>query len=547
MTDLASPRNYLLPQLSGVAVTHHEPPRKISFARGIKGYRNDRFVIIPNTKSSRSPDVCVSVNGSEGQGFTHEGFVSQICRQQSVADNESKNLKYLSLLKEYTSAVLSVKSLISELENLLEEQSSDDENRSSCSKDSSWDLSKALNVLERYRAETKIIKNLEIRFRSFLKSEMPYLCHKIGVTLQSLFKFVQSAQNDILLNVHMILSRELARIHSFSVTSLMRTDSGWRATCKHLCQLAGKFEKLASDSLTECSQWAYGWRSRVLVFVSKRGGIRTKAPLLYLKILSEPYLIFHLKVLLSSMTMCEFIGRIIQERTFRISEGALSTFYSLIFDEERYWKLHEKFNGLHEPRSSPNSPVEERQSKEKMAYLRKSLSVIIKRTRNKFFQELWAAGQQEEPLVSECLVDVVTSDNKFARSSDSQLITNESNNSLHSNHSKKKSNTKLNGISSDLSTVSKKVHWGDMMDSSHNKKLLDGHMDTIWNTLSNGFANELCYCAIQVDAPKQQWDMSLTAMDLDRASVAQSCLSFKRLRADSGMYYFEILALSFCS
>ena len=484
------------------------------------------------------------MNGSEGQGFAHRGFVSQICRQQSVADNENKNLKYLSLLKEYTSAVLSVKSLICELENLLEEQSSEEESKSSCSKDSSWDLSKALNVLERYRAETKLIKNLEIRFRSFLKSEMPYLCHMIGMTLKSLFKFVQSAQNDILLNVHMILSRELAKIHSFSVASLMRTDSGWRATCKHLYQLAGKFEKLASDSLSECGQWTCGWRSRVLVFVSKRGGIRTKAPLLYLKILSEPYLILHLKVLLSSMTICEFIRRIIQERTFRISEDALSSFYSLIFDEGRYWKLHEKFDGLHDARSSPNSSAEEQQSKEKMAYLQKSLSVMVKRTRNKFIQDLWATGQQEEPLVSECLVDVLTSDNKFARSFDNQLITNESNNFLHSNHSKKRSDTNLNGISSDLSTISKastcskKVHWGDMMDSSHNKKLLDGHMDTIWNALSNGFPNELCYSAVQVDAPKQQWDMSLTAMDLDRASIALSCLTFKRLRADSGLYHF---------
>lgn len=543
MTEL-SPTDCLRSQLAGVVKTQHGTFRQALLSANPPCSSKESFVVISNSNSCRNNDICLCINGYEGQGFVHKSFVSRACSEHGQLHAENKKLKYFALLKEYVSTVTSIKNIICELESFSEEQCSDEgmetETKYSC------DLSRVLNILERYRSDMKHFRTLEVRFQSFLKSEMLYLSRFIGLTLSGFPEFILTAEQGVLQSVYIILTGELKNLVRFSVAELSRKDSSWNANCIHLCQLAGKFEKLASAATKEFGKWGRSWRDRVVVFVSKRDGVRSKFPFLYLKNLSQPYLLSYIKAWMVSMGISDNIANFINVRTHRVSSKCLKLLYLLLFKGEPFLHMQQIQNDQPDLKE-PDQHVTENQKKEdESTNVQKSMAISIKSFRSKFFQEFWEETHKEEPLISSFIMTLLNSNFNFTKSKSANLLVEFGKARMESSQDR---NMDLMQPQNGLSIVadsnkspgtSKKVQWNDMVNPNFSKETINSHMDSLWKSLSRCFINQLCYQHVFCDKEGQQWDFSLTAMDPIRTAVVLSCLSVKKLRSESGesCYYF---------
>ena len=540
MTGL-SPRNCLPSQLPGVVTARHGTLRELSLARRGPRKSNERFVVVSNSKSCRNPDICICINGFESQGFVHKSLVSRDCKEHSEFHIENKKLKYFALLKEYINSVTSIRNLICELETFSEEQCNDEgnDNNYAC------DLSKVLNILERFRSDMKHMKGLEVRFKSFLKSEMLYLSHTIGLTLKGFTKFISSAEHQVIQNVYMILKKELKNLVGYSVDELCRKNSSWNENCIHVCQLAGKFEKLAYETTNEVGKWSKTWRDRIFVSISKRGGVRTQCPLLYLKKLSQPYLLGYIRTWMLSMSLYDNLTNFINVRAFRVSNYCIELLYLLVFKEERFWQ-----QGQNEPDETKDSellPSHGQRNENKSKHTKKSLAISIRSFRSKFFQGLWENVQKEEPLISSFVMTLLNSNFSPSKGKAAHLAVDLGKRKIEVDHEKTIDLGSQNGLSVAVDVTkspgaSKKVQWDDMVNPNFSKETIDSHMDSLWKSLSRRFVSQLCYQYSFADQENHDWDFSIATIDPGRASIAMSCLSAKKLRSDSGKLFQSIIS-----
>ena len=532
MTELSP--NCLPAQLPGVATARHGPLQGIPLASRGKRKSNTSFIVISNFKSCRKPDLCICINGFESEGFVHKSFVSQECNEHSRIHIEKKSLEYFALLKEYITSVTSIRNLISELEAFSEEQCNDEgseeDSKYSCN------VSKVLNILERFRSDMKHMKSLEVRFKSFLKSEMLFLSQTIGLTLRGLTKFILSSEHQVIQSVYMILKNEIKNLINYSVDELCRKNSSWNENCIHLSQLAGKFEKLARETTMDVEKWTKSWRDKIVVSVSKRSGIRSQYPLLYLKKLSQPHLLKYIKSWMLLMSLDDNFTNFISSRSLRVANNCIKSFYLLVFQEDKFCQparneVEMKDSDL---LSTPNEKNEELSRSTK-----KSLAISLKSFRSKFFQGLWEDVCKEESIISVFIMTVLSSNFSPNWGKSANLTGDAGKCKSECTQDKsvdlgQQNGLIIPGIADKSQTISKKVHWDDMVDPDFSKEAIDSHMDSLWISLSKDFCNRLCYEYSFADLVNQKWDFSLVAMDPERASIALSCLSVKKLRSDSG-------------
>ena len=532
MTGLSS--NCLPSQLPGVVTTRHGTFQSIPLASREKRKSNASFIVISNFKSCRKPDLCICINGYESEGFVHKSFVSRECNEHSRIHIENKTLEYFALLKEYINSVTSIRNLISELETFSEEQYNDEESEDG--KKYSCDLSKVLNILERYRSDMKHMKSLEVRFKSFLKSEMLFLSQTIGLTLRGFTKFILSTEHQIIQSVYMILKKEIKNLVNYSVAELSRKNSSWNENCIHICQLAGKFEKLAKETTTEVEKWSKSWRDKVVVSVSKRGGIRSQFPLMYLKKLSHPHLLEYIKTWMMLMRLDENFSNFINARSLRVTNHCIGSFYLLVFMEDRFCQPAK--NELEKKDSAvPSAQAEKNEEVSKVD--KKSLAISLKTFRSKFFQGLWEDVNKEETLISVFIMTLLNANCNSSRGKSAYISSDTDKCNTDANPDRTMELEPQNGLSipgniSKSNAVQKKVHWDDMVNPDFSKEAINSHMDSLWISLSKNFVSQLCFQYSFADVENQKWDFSLATMDSERASIALSCLSVKKLRSDSG-------------
>ena len=533
MTELSS--NCLPSQLPGVVTTRHGTLQSIPFPSGGKRSSNASFIVISNVKSCRSPNLCICINGFESEGFVHKSFVSRECSEQSRIHIENKTLEYFALLKEYISSVTSIKNLILELESFSEDQCNaemtDDESMYEC------DLSKVLNILERYRSDMKHMKSLEMRFKSFLKSEMLFLSHTIGLTLRGFTKFVLSVEHQVIQSVYMILNREIKNLLHYSVNELCNKSSKWNENCIHICQLARKFEKLAKETTTEVEKWSNSWKDRVVVSVSKRGGIRSQSPLLYLKKLSQPHLLDYIKTWLQMRNLDDHVSEFIDIRSLRIANHCIRSFYLLVFKGERFYQPAKSEQEENYPDLLPKEKNEEIPKTAK-----KNLAISLKTFRSKFFQDLWECVHKEESLISVFITAHLNSNCSPSRNRSVNKVGNFGTYKAEVSADLTKEPESQNAMpilvdSEKSHAVQKKVHWDDMMNQSASREAINSHMDSLWISLSKNFISQLSHHYSYADSVNQDWDFSLATLDPERASMVLSCLSVKKLRSDSGKLF----------
>ena len=533
MTELSS--NCLPSQLPGVVTTRHGTLQGIPFASGRKRSSNASFSVISNVKSCRSPNLCICINGFESEGFVHKFFVSRECSEHSRVHIENKTLEYFALLKEYISSVTSIKNLILELESFSEDQcnaeATEDENMYEC------DLSKVLNILERYRSDMKHMKNLEMRFKSFLKSEMLFLSHTIGLTLRGFTKFIVSVEHQVIQSVYMILNREIKNLICYSVDELCNKSSKWNEHCIHIFQLAGKFEKLAKEATTEVEKWSNSWRDRVVVSVSKRGGIRSQLPLLYLKKLSQPHLLEYIKIWLQMRNLDHHVSEFIYIRSLRIANHCIRSFYLLVFKGERFYQPVKSEKDGNDPDLLPKEENEEIPKTAK-----KNFAISLKTFRSKFFQDLWECVHKEESLISVFITTLLNSNSSPSRNRSVNKVGDFGKHKTEVTADSTKESESPNAVpiladSKKSHVVQKKVHWDDMVSQSASREAINSHVDSLWVSLARCFINQLSHHYSYADAVNQNWDFSLATMDPERASIVLSCLSVKKLRSDSGKLF----------
>lgn len=541
MTELST-RSCLRSQLPGVVGTRHGTVQGVSLPRNIRWKGKERYIVIPNLQSFRKPHICICINGFESQGFVHKSFVSRECSEHCQIHVENKKLKYFALLKEYISSVTSIKNIIGELESFSEEQCNDDmlekDRRYSC------DLSKVLNILERYRSDMKHIKNLEVPFQSFLKSEILYLSQTVGLTLKGFSGFIASVEHQVLQIVYTILKKELQDLIRYTIYELRDKDSSWNPNSIHLCQLAGKFEKLASAVTSEFEKWRRTWKERVALSVSKRGGVRSEFPLMYLKKLGQPYLHSYIKTWLLSMNSTDNLASFINARALRVSNNCLGMLYFQLFRDEQFWELQRTHSRQQEREGNVSAIDSKNEEKLKNSH-KKSLAITIKSFRSKFFQEFWEEAQKEEPLITTFVATLCNSNLSLNKLKSVNLVVDHGKRIIDIDPEKQKSFLQ-NGLSTSIDInkapgASKKVQWDDMVNQNLNKDAIESHMNTMWKSVSKYFVNQFCYRYIFCDQESLKWDFSITTMDPERASVVLSCLSVKKLRSDSGECLLLIL------
>eukprot|EP00795_Rhopilema_esculentum_P012089 gene12089-2689_t len=532
MTDLSS-KNCLVPQVHNNAAAQSLAFKGVQVQKDTQRRKHEYFIVVSNSRSCRHPNICARVNDSGSQGFVHKSFVAKLCNQHSLIEQENKDVKYFSLLKEYVTLLAAIKSLINELESIVEGQSGDDEGDQRNNNINNWDLSKVHNILERYRSDRRQIKRLEIRFRSFLKSEMPYLSNMIGLKIHGLFRFVQCAENDLVQNIYMILNKELINLPILKMNRLLTKDTIWKTNCILLFQLASKIESISSQAIQNLEKWENSWKDRVAVFVSKRGGVRSQFPFLYLKNLSQPFMLFYIHDWLISVGISQSLKTITCVRAAEASKQIISLLYSLLFGEDQILKTDQNQNGQAERFSTtaeaqnPNSEMSRNHEK--------GSNISTKQSRCQLFQELWELGHRDEQLLAEFVGTAFKLSIKPLQVKEMAL------NVHNQKHSSQETNNPLavNGIldpsgKRSSPAASKKVHWGDLSNSTIDQNVLDSHLHLLWQTLSEKFVEQITTEFTCIDTTNHKWDFPISLMDPTRAGVVMSCLSVKKLKSDSG-------------
>eukprot|EP00794_Sanderia_malayensis_P005719 gene5719-6419_t len=523
MTEFAQEKTFLHQQLSGASDAQQHCLNLSSTNVGDHASKsNQRFILLTNTKSRRYENICSFVNYSASYGFEHRAPISVACKQSSISTQYSKSRRYFLLLKDYMNVILVTKKLKVEVESLVEQCL---DTRQSVSRNL-WDFSKLLNVLERYKADVKVIRFLEVKLKSFLKSEMPHLSHSRAINISGLFRFLYCSHNEIMVCICRILDEGARTLHGFDCAVLLKTETRERVNLKHLSQLVSRFDKLAFDILLWMNQWCMHWRDHTTGLVSKKGGLRIKSPFLYLKPPELPHRMGSLQDMVMSVSLSDYLEKVTVERARRVSKNILtSVLVNLISIED-----NGSVSSLTQRNGSRNELGDDAVATIKRIMSMKKIKTS-KRTRNIFFQDLLLSGSQEVQLLTEMI------DNWFQFQWNASKISNNTNNShkLFMRSEPIERTKELTPLSiKQLPEVVKKVHWDSSQDTNMQSKIVNDYLESFWKHVAEVFIKDLLYGSTNLELSTDKWDIPFLCMNMERMAETASFLHVKKLKADSG-------------
>ena len=488
--------------------------------------QNDRQSLPPIIKSRQGSYLCLNFSSTQNQGFTHRPSASERVTAGVDENIVGLRLNYLALLKDLANAISSSKSLVSDLENVREEQCNVD--HSSVSELINYtELPKIDHLLEKCRMETDNLRTVDRRLNCFFKLP-PSLQLNFTWTVQALHKVLQDLISSMFYLIEQIVSSEIdnALNSNMNDTESNRTQlNKFRNVCYHIENVYN------FNQIVKANGWKQHSEKKGICWKFKRG-IKARTPFMYFKE-SPPNCNMHGVLTHSIISFSSFVKKLTSQRA-EVSAMFITKFLcNLLFKEKTISDFDKQTtslpNGFSSPRynnSSYTNLADENGNSSTTGHQKKLLN-FLRRNQRKLFQLITQIINNETVVFSQIVVDIIQLESSMMSKVSSTRAFFQVKQYLSTHLSTTKDNVHVQP-DAPASKSTKRVHFGDAIEPKVYEELQQKYLNMLLMSLNKLVCRTLISECTEKSSLHHFCWIPISCADLDVATHLVHCFLLKK-------------------